>query len=426
MYRVIAWLGRRAGVEGRRRRAGGPVERNTEDHPAEDRSAHDRPAVGRRALGRRSVIAGLAATPVIVATASAASASGSQGGSGQGSRPKTLVVGHRGASGYRPEHTLASYELAARMGADFVEPDLVITKDGHLVCRHEPEIGGTTNVADHPEFAARRVTKTLDGVAVTGWFTEDFTLAELKTLRAKERIPDIRQRNTLYDGRFEIPTLAEVLDLRKRLSRELDREIGVYPETKHPTYFQQAGLPLEKRLLDAISRAGLNDKKAAVFVQSFEVTNLIQLRKLGLKTPVVQLLSGSGAPYDLRAAGDPRTYADLITPAGLKTIATYANGIGPEKNQVIPRDSAGNLLAPTSLVTDAHAARLLVHPYTFRAENSFLPAGYRKGTVAAEYGRAIDEQVTFLKAGIDGLFTDNADVGVLARAAGGRGGPPPP
>src|SRR5687768_9709943 len=161
-----------------------------------------------------------------------------------------IVIGHRGASGYRPEHTLAAYELAARMGADYVEPDLVVTKDGELVARHENEIGGTTDVAAHPEFAARKATKVIDGAPITGWFTEDFTLAELKTLRAKERIPQTRPRNTLYDGRFEVPTLEEVVDLSRRLSRELGRDIGVYPETKHPTYFQEIGLPLEQRLVD--------------------------------------------------------------------------------------------------------------------------------------------------------------------------------
>ncbi|WP_232295417.1 glycerophosphodiester phosphodiesterase [Parafrankia sp. EUN1f] len=378
----------------------------------------------RRGVGRRGLIAGLAAAPLVVASASAASAasagsSGSGGGSSSGgqsqSRNRILVIGHRGASGYRPEHTLASYELAARMGADFVEPDLVPTKDGHLVCRHEPEIGGTTNVADHPEFASRRVTKLLDGVSVTGWFTEDFTLAELKTLRAKERLPAIRQENTMYDGRFEIPTLVEVIELRKRLSAELHREIGIYPETKHPTYFQKAGLPLEQRLLDLLSRNGLNSRTAPVFVQSFETTNLQDLRRRGLRTNVVQLLSASGAPYDLVAAGDPRTYADLITPDGLKKIAGYAGGIGPEKSMVIPVVD-GKLGTPTALVKNAHAVGLLLHPYTFRAENSFLPAELRSGTVVSDFGRGIDEQVAYLKAGIDGLFTDQSDVGVLARA----------
>ncbi|MCK9901998.1 glycerophosphodiester phosphodiesterase [Parafrankia colletiae] len=373
-------------------------------------------------MGRRGLIAGLAAAPLVVATASAASAApagsgaagGRPGGPGRGNR--TLVIGHRGASGYRPEHTLASYELAARMGADFVEPDLVVTKDGHLVCRHEPEIGGTTDVADRAEFATRRVTKQLDGVAVTGWFTEDFTLAELKKLRAKERLPAVRQENTLYDGRYEIPTLIEVLELRRRLSAELGREIGVYPETKHPTYFQQAGLALEQRLLDVLNRNGLNTRTAPVFVQSFETKNLGDLRRRGLRTNAVQLLSSAGAPYDLTAAGDPRTYADLITPAGLKGIAAYANGVGPEKVQVIPVGADGKLAAPTALVRDAHAAGLLVHPYTFRAENQFLPPDLRRGTVTSDYGRAIDEQVAYLRAGIDGVFTDNPDIGVVARS----------
>ncbi|WP_261575592.1 glycerophosphodiester phosphodiesterase [Frankia gtarii] len=362
----------------------------------------------------------LAAAPLAasVAAAGPALAAGTAAGTAAGGerRRSTLVIGHRGASGYRPEHTLASYELAARLGADFVEPDLVPTKDGVLVCRHEPEIGGTTNVADHPEFAGRKKTASLDGVATTGWFTEDFTLAELKTLRAKERLPEVRQENTLYDGLFEIPAFTEVLDLRARLSKELGREIGVYPETKHPTYFAKAGLPLEQRLVDTLNRYGLNRREAAVFVQSFETTNLAQLRKLGLRTSVVQLLSAEGAPFDLVDAGDKRTYADLVTPAGLRAIAAYATGIGPDKLQVIPRNPDGSLGRATSLVTDAHAAGLVLHPYTFRAENTFLPADYRRGTAANDFGRAIDEQVAYLRAGIDGLFTDQADIGVLARA----------
>src|SRR5215207_10172388 len=181
-----------------------------------------------------------------------------------------LVIGHRGAPGYRPEHTLASYELAARMDADYIEPDLVSTKDGVLVARHEPEISTTTDVADHPEFADRRTTKTIDGAPVTGWFTEDFSLAELKTLRAKERIPATRPQNTVYDGRFEVPTFQEVLDLRKRLSKQLRRPLGVYPETKHPTYFREIGLPLETPLVRTLRRNGLNRRNAPAFVQSFE------------------------------------------------------------------------------------------------------------------------------------------------------------
>src|SRR4051794_10329831 len=193
-----------------------------------------------------------------------------------------VIIGHRGAAGYRPEHTLASYELAARMGADYIEPDLVSTKDGVLVARHEPEISGTTDVADHPEFADRRTTKTVDGVQLTGWFTEDFTLAELKTLRAEERIPDIREENTLYNGLFEIPTFDEVLALRDRLSKELGRQIGVYPETKHPTYFDSIDLSLKEPLLASLRKAHLNRANSPVFIQSFETTNLRQLHDAGV------------------------------------------------------------------------------------------------------------------------------------------------
>jgi glycerophosphoryl diester phosphodiesterase len=321
------------------------------------------------------------------------------------------IVGHRGASGYRPEHTLASYELAARMGADYIEPDLVTTKDGVLVARHEPEIGGTTDVAEHPEFANRKVTKSLDGVNVTGWFTEDFTLRELKTLRAKERIPAIRQHNTIYDGRYEVPTLQEVIDLAKRLSRELHREIGIYPETKHPTYFKQQGKALEPKLVETLNRNGLNRPGAKVFVQSFEVTNLIELHRT-LRVPLVQLTSASGAPFDFVSSGDPRTYADITSAKGLKDVAKYAAGLGPDKNQIIPRDAAGFLQAPTTLVRDAHRAGLKVHPYTFRAENSFLPADFRSSAIPAEYGDLFAEIAAFRATGIDGLFTDNTDVAV--------------
>jgi glycerophosphoryl diester phosphodiesterase len=325
-----------------------------------------------------------------------------------------VVVGHRGASGYRPEHTLASYELAARMGADYIEPDLVITRDGVLVARHEPEIGGTTDVAEHPEFAGRKVTKSLDGVAVTGWFTEDFTLAELRTLRAEERIPEVRQRNTIYDGRYRVPTFQEVIDLSKRLSRELDREIGIYPETKHPTYFREQGLALEPKVVEALNRNGLNRRGAEVFVQSFEVSNLRWLDPR-LNVPLVQLTSATGAPFDFVDSGDPRTYADLLTPSGLRWVSRYADGLGPEKNQVIPRDAAGFLGRPTSLVADAHRAGLDVHPYTFRAENQFLPADFRSSAVPVAYGDLFAEIAAFRATGVDGLFTDNPDVAVAAR-----------
>ncbi|WP_433277784.1 glycerophosphodiester phosphodiesterase [Pseudonocardia xinjiangensis] len=336
---------------------------------------------------------------------------------GRESSTRTVVViGHRGASGYRPEHTLASYELAARMGADFIEPDLVSTSDGVLVARHESQISRTTDVADHPEFADRRATKTIDGVEHTGWFTEDFTLAELKTLRAKERIPGVRQENTIYDGWFEIPTFDEILALRERLSAELGRVIGIYPETKHPSYFASIGCPLEQPLVAALDRAGLNRRGAPVFVQSFETTNLRQLSG-ELNVPLVQLLDTEGAPADLAAVGDPRTYADLVTPAGLEHIASYADGIGPDKDMVVARNADGTLGDPTPLVATAHAVDLLVHPYTFRNENEFLPANLRSAGFPADYGNVFAEYAVFFAAGIDGLFADNPDTAVTARAA---------
>jgi len=326
-----------------------------------------------------------------------------------------LVIGHRGAAGYRPEHTLASYELAARMGADYIEPDVVSTRDGVLVTRHENEISGTTDVADRPEFAGRRTTKVIDGVSLTGWFTEDFTLAELRTLRAVERLPDVREENTLYDGLYPVPTLDEVLELRDRLSRELHRDVGVYIETKHPTYFDAAGLSLEEPLLADLREARMDRANSPVFIQSFETTNLIELDRAQVRVPLVQLLSGSGAPYDLVAKGDPRTYAVLAGAAGLLEIATYADGVGPDKNQVIPRNPDGTLGAPTALVDDAHAAGLLVHPYTFRNENTFLPPALREGPEDDDYGRALAEHAAFWDAGIDGMFTDNPDTGVVSR-----------
>jgi glycerophosphoryl diester phosphodiesterase len=324
-----------------------------------------------------------------------------------------IVIGHRGASGHRPEHTLAAYDLAIELGADYVEPDLVSTKDHVLVIRHENEISGTTDVADHTEFSGRKTTKTIDGNPITGWFTEDFTLAELRTLRAKERIPDLRPDNTAFDGLYQVPTLQEVIDLAKRAG------VGIYPETKHPTYFDSIGLSLEEPLLATLRANGYRGPKAKVFIQSFEVGNLKELRGR-TRLPLVQLLSDVGAPYDLVAAGDPRTYADLSTPEGLAEIATYADGIGPSKNQIVPRDSAGNLLEPTSLVADAHRAGLLVHPYTFRNENNFLPADFRQGNPASPVylratGDAPAEYRLFFRLGVDGLFSDNPDTAVASR-----------
>jgi glycerophosphoryl diester phosphodiesterase len=330
-----------------------------------------------------------------------------------GGRRLPLVIGHRGASGYRPEHTLASYRLAIAMGADFIEPDLVSTKDGVLVARHENEIGGTTDVAGHPEFAARRATKTIDGVPVTGWFTEDFTLAELRTLRAKERLPDLRPDNTAFDGLYQVPTLQEVIDLARRAG------VGIYPETKHPTYFDAIGLSLEEPLVATLHANGYRGPRARVFIQSFETANLKELNRM-TGVPLAQLLDATGRPYDFVVAGDPRTYADLATPAGLEEIAGYADGVGVNKNLIVPRDADQNLLDPTTLVRDAHRAGLQVHAWTFRNENNFLPADFRLGDPASPVylratGDAPAEYRLFFRLGVDGLFSDNPDTAVASR-----------
>ncbi|MFG1640283.1 glycerophosphodiester phosphodiesterase [Amycolatopsis sp. NPDC049252] len=319
-----------------------------------------------------------------------------------------VIIGHRGAPGYRPEHTLASYELAYRMGVSWVDVDLVPTKDGQLVARHEPEIGGTTDVARHPEFANRKKTLVIDGVSTTGWFTQDFTLAELKTLRAVERIPANRPHNTLYNGRYQIASFQEVLDLTKRLGKELHRTLGTYPEVKHSTFFQSIGNPVEPKLVSALKKNGLDRPDAPAIIQSFEVSNLIALHKQ-VRTPLLQLTSASGAPADFVASGDKRTYADLVTASGLREVAKYAKYLGPDKGQIIPLDAAGNLTKPSSIVADAHKAGLKVQPYTFRNENPFLPANLRSSAEPDAYGDVFTEEAAFLKAGVDGFFADQAD-----------------
>jgi glycerophosphoryl diester phosphodiesterase len=318
-----------------------------------------------------------------------------------------IVIGHRGASGQRPEHTLASYNLAIDEGADFIEPDLVLTKDNVFVARHENDITGTTDVADHPEFASRKTTKVIDGESRTGWFTEDFTLAELKTLRAKERLPQLRPANAAYDGKFDIPTLAEVIALAKKRSKELGRTIGIYPETKHPTYFASIGKPMERQLVAELKAAGWDSADAPVFIQSFEVNNLKLLHSI-TRIRLIQLLDTSGGPADNAAP----SYAAMITPDGLKAVAAYAWGIGPNKDMVDTGE--GN---PTSLVADAHKAGLRVHVWTFRAENYFLPASLRKGADPRGHGDVDTAIRRQLAAGIDGFFTDFPLIGVQARAA---------
>jgi glycerophosphoryl diester phosphodiesterase len=316
-----------------------------------------------------------------------------------------LIIAHRGASGYRPEHTLASYELAIQMGADFIEPDLVSTKDRFLIVRHENEISETTNVADHPEFASRKATKWIDGREITGWFTEGFTLAEIKTLRAKERLPF---RSQAYNGQFEVPTFPEVIALAKRKSAETGRGIGIYPETKHPTYFRSIGLPLEEPLLALLQENGYRGRTAPVYIQSFEVGNLKRLREV-TDLPLIQLMEAEGRPWDFTVAGDPRTYRDLTAPKSLAEIAAYADGIGPDKRMIVPEGPDKHLLSPTSLVKDAHAAGLLVHPWTFRSDGTFL-APEHKGDPGKEYDQ-------FFSLGVDGLFSDFSDTAVRAREA---------
>ena len=293
-----------------------------------------------------------------------------------------IIIGHRGASGHRPEHTLAGYRLAAEMGADYIEPDLVSTKDGVLIARHENEIGGTTDAAER--FPDRRRTKTIDGMSVTGWFSEDFTLAEIKTLRARERL---ECRSHAWDGQFEIPTFDEVIALAQSLAKQTGRPIGVYPETKHPTYFRSIALPLEERMLAALDRHGWNADDAPVFIQSFE-SNLRQIRPK-TKIKLIQLLEGK-VPSD----------------AELRTIKSYADGIGPNTRLVIPAKADGTLLPPTDVVARAHALGLLVHVWTLRGEPVFLSPSYG-GDFSAEFRQ-------FRDLGVDGIFTDFPDAGARA------------
>jgi glycerophosphoryl diester phosphodiesterase len=318
-----------------------------------------------------------------------------------------IVIAHRGASGERPEHTLLAYDLAIDQGADFIEPDLVPTKDGVLVARHESNITDTTDVADHPEFAARRTTKVIDGIEQTGWFTEDFTLDELRTLRAIERLPQLRSGNAAYDGQAMIPTFAEVIALAQQRSAELGRTIGVYPETKHPSYFASIGLPLEARLIADLRAAGWDRADAPVFIQSFEVGNLKRLHEI---TPVrlIQLFAARGGPAD----GDGLSYAEMASREGLAQVAVYARGIGPERTMILP-DWNG---APTSLVADAHAVGLRVHPWTFRAENFFLPPALSSPGGDSD-GAMEREIVRYIEIGVDGFFTDYPYKGVQARAS---------
>ena len=325
--------------------------------------------------------------------------------------PNVRVIGHRGAPAWRPEHTLASYARAIADGADFVEPDLVMTRDGVLVARHENEIGGTTDVADHPGFAARRTTRRIDGRAVTGWFSEDFTLAELKTLRARERLPQLR--STACDGEFRIPTLEELIDFVAVESAALGRAIGIVPEIKHGTYFRQLGLPMEDALLATLA-AHVHTRSAPVEIQSFEIGNLRYLREqLGDHHPNIRLLQLLDAPttqpYDVAAAGGALDYARMMTAKGLREVTAYADAIGPELRAVIPWNADGSLGRPTRLVREAHAAGLEVHAYTFRPENQFLARAFWQGSDPRTVNRGglVAQIRAYLDAGIDALFTDD-------------------
>lgn len=360
----------------------------------------------------------LAASALLAVTAPAALAGRDHG---RHSENNPLVIGHRGASGYLPEHTLEAYALAIRQGADYVEPDLVATKDGHLIARHEPNITNTTDVASHPEFASRRTTKNVDGVNETGWFASDFTLREIKTLRALQTFPERPQQ---FNGRFRIPTLSEVIELVQRQSKRRHRRIGIYPETKHPTFHKDLGLALEGRLVRILDRYDLDRRKSPVFIQSFEQSNLKRLNRM-IDVRLVQLVDAFDVdangnliyqapfdrPYDWTVSGDPellaRTFGFFATDEGLEEISTYADGIGPWKKYIVSTNAANDTLPPTDLIDRAHAHGLLIHTWTFRSEQSRLANQYM--------GNPINEYLQFYELGIDGVFSDFPDHAVTAR-----------
>lgn len=329
--------------------------------------------------------------------------------------PKLLIIGHRGASALRPEHTLASYQKAINDGADFIEPDLVPTKDNYLIARHENDITTTTNVSELSQFKDRKTTKIIDGESHTGWFTEDFTLSELKQLKARERIPEIRAQNTQFNDQYEIPTLEEIIALAQKHYEKTGKLIGLYIETKHPTYFQKINHPLEDQLLKTLASHEFTRDKAPIYLQSFEVNNLQYIKAQlpqykGLKqVQLIQLYSDiNESPTDFIAQGIHKTYGDLATTEGLKNVAKYAQGIGPSKNYIV--DQSGNL---THFVQEAHAQNLKVHPYSLRPENKFLIKSLRCNNVEKERceSGALKEYQLFFEAGVDGLFTDDPNLG---------------
>jgi glycerophosphoryl diester phosphodiesterase len=352
----------------------------------------------------RRTFAGAAATAAALTALPATAVPFANGGF----KKKPLIVAHRGASGERPESTLMAFRLAIAEGADFIEPDLVVTKDGHFVVRHENEISQTTDVALHPEFESRLTTRQIQGQAVSGWFTEDFTLEELKTLRCRERLPKLRTESAKFNGQESIPTYQDVIDLAKSESARLKRPIGTYPEMKHASYFAGIGLPMEGRLADILKKNDLDSPTAPVFIQCFDVLPLKTIMTM-CKAPRIQLVSPEGGPTDVTLR-----YKDMVSASGMKAIAAYANGVGPEWSMVIPTVEGG--LGPaTALVSDAHAAGLAVHPWTVRAENVFLPPKLRNGTNPADFGDVNAVYKALYGAGVDGLFSDFPGLAVKAR-----------
>jgi glycerophosphoryl diester phosphodiesterase len=345
----------------------------------------------------------------------AALAAGCAGVSSETRTTRPIVIAHRGASGERPEHTLAAYRLAIAQGADFIEPDLVMTKDGVLVCRHENEIGGTTDVSARPEFADRRNEKIVDGVTATGWWVEDFTLAELKTLRCKERLPQLRPANMAFDGQEAVPTFAEVLALAR------EANVGVYPELKHPTFLREQGLDPVEAFISAVQEAGGQRAADMMYVQCFESLPLLSLASVSsIRFQCIQLIGATGGPWDLHSEGV--TYAQWISPLAMRSRHEWEHlvGIGVEKSLLIPRDADGRSLPATDLVQSAHEIGLQVHPWTFRVENYFLPAELRVGDASApdymrQHGDLAHELAQFYALGVDGVFCDFPAAAVAAR-----------
>jgi glycerophosphoryl diester phosphodiesterase len=373
-------------------------------------------------MHRRTVIAAMTggtAAALLGGTAAFAGpdieADGVQGAGRHGRALRPLVIGHRGAWGYRPEHTAEAYHLAFRIGADIVKPDVVFTKDGVLIDRNSPDLTGATDIANHPEFASRRTTKVLDGVPTTGWFAEDFTLAEIKTLGATERMADLRPANTRFNG-SKILTMQEVIDLVKGESRRHGRRLGIAPDVKRPTYYRAMGRSIEEELVKLLRRNKLTHRHAdvAVHIQSFEPSCLQRFNRL-VDLPLVQLIDAVGKPYDFTAAGDPRNYTDLVTPEGLRWVHGYANTVSINKDLIIPRDATAHLLTPTTVVRDAHRAGLTVHAWRFCEENTFLPADFRLGTDPAVHGNFLAEFRLFFRQGIDAMVSDFPDGAAMAR-----------